>query len=107
MNVVRLCRGRRSYFTTHEAEERLHNKRLYHEQKLELRQSRIKARLIIEEAVDLVRFWDLLGSHACIQEMSSHREKGREGVLAVDFHPSLPVMASAGADGVIKLHAST
>ena len=54
-----------------------------------------------------VRFWDLLGSHACIHEMSSHREKGREGVLAVDFHPSLPFMASAGADGVIKLHAST
>ncbi|KAL5529432.1 hypothetical protein ACEPAG_5417 [Sanghuangporus baumii] len=54
-----------------------------------------------------VRFWDLLGSHACIQEISSHREKANEGVLAVDFHPSLPFMASAGADGVVKLHASS
>ncbi|KAI5124053.1 hypothetical protein M0805_003882 [Coniferiporia weirii] len=54
-----------------------------------------------------VRFWDLLGARACIQEITSHREKAREGVLAVDFHPSLPFMASAGADGVVKLHASS
>lgn len=54
-----------------------------------------------------VRFWDLLGAHACIQEISSHREKAHEGVLAVEFHPSLPFMASAGADGVVKLHASS
>ena len=54
-----------------------------------------------------VRFWDLLGPHACIQEISSHREKANEGVLAVDFHPSLPFMASAGADGVVKLFASS
>ena len=54
-----------------------------------------------------VRFWDLLGSHAGVQEMGHHREKGNEGVLAVDFHPSLPFMASAGADGVVKLYASS
>ncbi|KAH8108463.1 WD40 repeat-like protein [Phellopilus nigrolimitatus] len=54
-----------------------------------------------------VRFWDLLDSHACVQEITSHREKAQEGVLAVDFHPSLPFMASAGADGVVKLHASS
>jgi len=54
-----------------------------------------------------VRFWDLLGSRACVQEISSHREKAKEGVLAVEFHPSLPIMASAGADGVVKLYASS
>ncbi|TBU50127.1 WD40 repeat-like protein [Dichomitus squalens] len=54
-----------------------------------------------------VRFWDILGSRACIQESTSHREKAREGVLDVEFHPSLPVMASAGADGVVKLYASS
>ncbi|KAI0798088.1 WD40-repeat-containing domain protein [Abortiporus biennis] len=54
-----------------------------------------------------VRFWDILGSRACVQEITSHREKAREGVLAVEFHPSLPIMASAGADGVVKLYASS
>ena len=54
-----------------------------------------------------VRFWDLLGSRSCIQELSSHREKGHEGVLAVEFHPTMPFMASAGADGVVKLYASS
>ena len=54
-----------------------------------------------------VRFWDILGSKACVQEITNHREKAREGVLAVEFHPSLPIMASAGADGVVKLYASS
>lgn len=53
-----------------------------------------------------VRFWDILGSRACIQEITNHREKAREGVLDVEFHPSLPILASAGADGVVKLYAS-
>ncbi|KAI0637251.1 WD40 repeat-like protein [Trametes polyzona] len=54
-----------------------------------------------------VRYWEILGSKACKQESTSHREKAREGVLDVEFHPSLPVMASAGADGVIKLYATS
>ncbi|KAF8574175.1 WD40 repeat-like protein [Ramaria rubella] len=54
-----------------------------------------------------VRFWDLLNSRACVQETTSHREKAREGVLDVAFHPSLPFLASAGADGVVKLYASS
>jgi len=53
------------------------------------------------------RFWDLLGSRTCTQEMTTHREKAREGVLDVEFHVSLPFMASAGADGVVKLYASS
>ncbi|CAL1703983.1 unnamed protein product [Somion occarium] len=54
-----------------------------------------------------VRFWDILDTKGCVQEITSHREKAREGVLAVEFHPTLPIMASAGADGVVKLYAST
>ncbi|KAF5365579.1 hypothetical protein D9758_003126 [Tetrapyrgos nigripes] len=54
-----------------------------------------------------IRFWDLLGSRVCVQEITTHREKAREGVLDVEFHPTLPFMASAGADGVVKLYASS
>jgi len=54
-----------------------------------------------------VRFWDLLNSRACIQEATTHREKAHEGVLDVIFHPSLPILASAGADGVVKLYAAS
>ncbi|KAI3610628.1 striatin-related protein [Moniliophthora roreri] len=54
-----------------------------------------------------IRFWDLLGSRQCVQEITTHREKAREGVLDVEFHSSLPFMASAGADGVVKLYASS
>jgi len=54
-----------------------------------------------------IRFWDLLGTRQCVQEITTHREKGREGVLDVEFHPTLPFMASAGADGVVKLYASS
>ncbi|PVF98599.1 WD40 repeat-like protein [Serendipita vermifera] len=54
-----------------------------------------------------VRFWDLLGQKQCIQEDTKHRQKGEEGVLAVQFHPSLPFMASAGADGLVKIWASS
>ncbi|KAJ3842897.1 WD40-repeat-containing domain protein [Lentinula raphanica] len=54
-----------------------------------------------------IRFWDLLGSRQCVQEITTHREKAQEGVLDVEFHPTLPIMASAGADGVVKLYASS
>ncbi|KAF9792082.1 WD40 repeat-like protein [Thelephora terrestris] len=54
-----------------------------------------------------VRFWDILGSKACVQDINVHREKAREGVLAVEFHQSLPFVASAGADGIIKLYSSS
>lgn len=51
-----------------------------------------------------VRWWDLLGSRNCIQEVSAHRIKAGEGVLAVKYHASLPYCASAGADGLVKLY---
>jgi striatin 1/3/4 len=51
-----------------------------------------------------VRFWDLLSTRTCLQEIASHRPKGGEGVLAVRYHPSLPYVASAGADSVVKVY---
>ena len=55
-----------------------------------------------------VRFWDLLNTRACVQEMGhNHRKKDDEGVLDVEFHQSLPFLASCGADGVVKLYASS
>jgi striatin 1/3/4 len=53
-----------------------------------------------------VRLWDIVGTRACVQDINRHREKAREGVLAVDFHQSLPFIASAGADGIVNLYAS-
>jgi striatin 1/3/4 len=54
-----------------------------------------------------VRFWDILNTQACVQEVTSHRKKGGEGVLDVAYHPTLPFLASAGADGVVKLYGSS
>lgn len=55
-----------------------------------------------------LRFWDLLKTKGCVQESTTHRKKGEEGVLNVAFHPGgLPFVASAGADGVVKLYMSS
>jgi len=55
-----------------------------------------------------VRFWELLNNRACTQESTVHRKKADEGVLAVAFHPGgLPFLASAGADGIVKLYATS
>ncbi|GAC74173.1 cell-cycle nuclear protein [Moesziomyces antarcticus T-34] len=73
-----------------------------------------------------VRFWEIAGgtlsgkegsgvageagqsgsasSAVCRQEISSHRKKAGEGVLAVKYHPTAPYFASAGADGVIRIY---
>ncbi|SPO35650.1 related to STRIATIN [Pseudozyma flocculosa] len=40
----------------------------------------------------------------CRQEITSHRRKAAEGVLAVKYHPTAPYFASAGADGVIRIY---
>jgi striatin 1/3/4 len=51
-----------------------------------------------------IRIWELLQTRTCVQEMSTHRTKASEGVLKVKYHPTLPFLASAGADGVVKLY---
>lgn len=54
-----------------------------------------------------IRFWDILNTRACIQESTTHRPKASEGVLDAEFHPTLPFLASAGADGTVRLYASS
>ena len=54
-----------------------------------------------------VQFWDIPGSKVGMQNISVHREKATKGVLVVEFHQSLPFVASAGADGIIKLYSSS
>ncbi|TYJ52098.1 hypothetical protein B9479_007306 [Cryptococcus floricola] len=52
-----------------------------------------------------VRLWDL-GKKTSIQELAGHRKRADEGVCAVGSHPELPVVASVGADGVVRLWGS-
>ncbi|WFD44537.1 1,2-dihydroxy-3-keto-5-methylthiopentene dioxygenase [Malassezia psittaci] len=69
-----------------------------------------------------VRFWDMGSpdtseaidrdavhasqSHSavCFQEIRKHHTKGKEGVLAVVYHATAPIVASAGADGTLRLY---
>lgn len=74
-----------------------------------------------------VRFWDIVNSTApekksgsrrggeeeedsqdkaaiCVQEITAHRRKAHEGVLAVKYHPTAPFFASSGADGVVRIY---
>ncbi|CEH15000.1 Cell-cycle nuclear protein, contains WD-40 repeats [Ceraceosorus bombacis] len=73
-----------------------------------------------------VRFWDINGiaggatgsevepaketskagssQAVCVQEITAHRRKSSEGVLAVLYHPSAPFFASSGADGVVRIY---
>ncbi|KIR67115.1 nuclear mRNA splicing protein [Cryptococcus bacillisporus CA1873] len=58
---------------------------------------------ILTSSVDCtVRLWDLT-KKTSIQELSGHRGRADEGVCAVASHPELPVIGSAGADGVVRL----
>ena len=50
-----------------------------------------------------LRFWDIR-TYQCLQEISAHRKKYDEGVLSISQHPSFPLMASAGADSLVKLY---
>eukprot|EP00051_Salpingoeca_urceolata_P027943 m.484095 g.484095 ORF g.484095 m.484095 type:complete len:685 (+) comp23202_c0_seq1:373-2427(+) len=49
-----------------------------------------------------LRFWDI-GTKNCVDEVSCHRCKQNESVIAVACHPTLPVVASAGADATIRV----
>ncbi|WVW83673.1 hypothetical protein I302_105694 [Kwoniella bestiolae CBS 10118] len=49
-----------------------------------------------------VRLWDL-GKKTCLQDLSGHRERSGEGVNMVASHPELPIVGTAGADGVVRL----
>lgn len=101
MSVLRLCRGQRGYFTTRETEDRLHNERLYREEKLQLRKSRRRSCRGIKETEDLVRFRDLLlaraarkdnmlskrieedGSYKAKEERSRHRTETKDLLITL------------------------
>ncbi|VDM25429.1 unnamed protein product [Hydatigera taeniaeformis] len=48
-----------------------------------------------------IRLWDV-ETRTCVQEFTSHRRKHDESIHSVAFHPTLPLIASAGADGLVK-----
>ncbi|OMJ90507.1 hypothetical protein SteCoe_7094 [Stentor coeruleus] len=50
-----------------------------------------------------LRFWDVR-NYQCLQEIPAHRKKYDEGVLCISQHPSFPLIASAGADSLVKLY---
>lgn len=50
----------------------------------------------------VMRVWDLVKG-VSVQDIESHRGKGGEGITSVEGHPDLPIMASSGADGVVRL----
>lgn len=50
-----------------------------------------------------IRLWDV-ETRTCVQEFTSHRRKHDESIHSVTFHPTLPLIASAGADGLVKVY---
>ncbi|WVR07245.1 hypothetical protein IAU60_004286 [Kwoniella sp. DSM 27419] len=62
---------------------------------------------ILTASVDCtVRLWDLQ-KKTSVQDLAGHRPKASEGVCAVASHPELNVIATAGADGVVRLWGPT
>lgn len=49
-----------------------------------------------------LRLWNF-ETKACVQEMTSHRKKHEESICDVAFHPSKPMIGSAGADAIAKV----
>jgi striatin 1/3/4 len=49
-----------------------------------------------------VRLWDLQRKTS-LQDLNGHRQRSNEGVTDVASHPELPIIASAGADGVVRI----
>jgi len=53
-----------------------------------------------------IRFWNI-GSRKCDQDLSAHqthRRKNDEGITDICAHPCQTLIASAGADGIVKLY---
>lgn len=49
-----------------------------------------------------MRLWDLQRKTS-LQDLNGHRQRSNEGVTHVASHPELPIIASAGADGVVRI----
>jgi striatin 1/3/4 len=50
-----------------------------------------------------LRIWDF-AARRCAQELHAHRRKNDEGILSAAFHATRGMLASSGADGLIKLY---
>jgi striatin 1/3/4 len=49
-----------------------------------------------------LRVWDVQTKH-CVQEIPTHRKKYDESIHAIAYHPTKSMVASGGADSIIKL----
>ncbi|CEF70346.1 Striatin-3 [Strongyloides ratti] len=52
-----------------------------------------------------LRLWNI-EKRTCIQEIGAHRKKFDMSVMSVAFHPSRPIIGSAGADSLAKIYTS-
>lgn len=52
-----------------------------------------------------LRLWNM-EKRICLQEIPAHRKKFDSAVMSVAFHPSRPLIGSAGADGLAKVFGS-
>uniref|UniRef100_A0A0N5AW51 WD_REPEATS_REGION domain-containing protein n=1 Tax=Syphacia muris TaxID=451379 RepID=A0A0N5AW51_9BILA len=52
-----------------------------------------------------LRLWNM-EKRVCLQEIAAHRKKFDNAVMSVAFHPSRPLIGSAGADGLAKVFTS-
>lgn len=52
-----------------------------------------------------LRLWNM-EKRVCLQEIAAHRKKFDSAVMSVAFHPSRPLIGSAGADGLAKVFGS-
>ncbi|CAG9334003.1 unnamed protein product [Blepharisma stoltei] len=50
-----------------------------------------------------LRFWDMR-NYQCLHEIPAHRKKYDEGVFSIAQHQNLPILASGGADSLVKLY---
>ena len=50
-----------------------------------------------------LRIWDIASKH-CIQELPAHRKKYDEAIHDVSYHPTKSLLATCGADSVIKIY---
>ena len=52
-----------------------------------------------------LRVWDI-GSKSCVQELPGHRKKFDESVNGVAYHHSQDLLATCGADSIVKIYTS-
>ena len=54
----------------------------------------------------MMRFWDIR-NYKCVQEVQAHQRKYDEALACIEIHPTLPLIASGGADSIVNLFEGT